>query len=98
MRMVLSSYGLEKHYDNLVDSSLYNTRLIKYRPPSQGEGDLGLQPHKDKNFHAVVGTNQVKGLQIETPDGEWVDFEPAPDRFIVLAGEILTVRNVSLNC
>lgn len=90
--MVASSYGVEKYYDNLVDSSAYNTRIIKYRAPVGNEGDLGLQAHRDKSFLTVVGTNQVRGLEIETRDGEWVDFEPSPDRFVVVAGEPLMVR------
>ncbi|EYU24677.1 hypothetical protein MIMGU_mgv1a010266mg [Erythranthe guttata] len=88
MKMVVSSYGLDdKYYDNLVDSSLYMTRLIEYRPPGENESDIGLQSHRDKGFLTVIGTNEVRGLQIETPGGEWIDFEPSPSKFLVLAGE-----------
>ncbi|KAK6127957.1 hypothetical protein DH2020_038307 [Rehmannia glutinosa] len=92
MEMLVSSYGLEKYYPPLVESSFYMTRLIKYHLPdknNKNEINIGLRPHRDKGFLSVIGSNEVKGLQIQTPDGEWRDFEPSPSRFLILAGESL---------
>ncbi|KAK6124907.1 hypothetical protein DH2020_041351 [Rehmannia glutinosa] len=92
MKMVTSSYNLEKYYDPLIQSSTYMTRMMKYHSPGENKSDIGILPHKDKNFIAVIGTNEVKGLQIETRDGDWIDFEPSPGQFIVIVGEALMVR------
>ncbi|KAI3455377.1 hypothetical protein Pfo_012040 [Paulownia fortunei] len=89
MKMVASSYHLEKYYDPLIQSSFYMTRLMKYHPPGENESFIGIVPHRDKSFMAVIGTNEVKGLQIETRDGDWIDFEPSPGKFIVIVGEAL---------
>ncbi|KAI3463365.1 hypothetical protein Pfo_020028 [Paulownia fortunei] len=40
-------------------------------------------------FLTVISSHEVQGLQIKTPDGEWIDFEPSPSKFIVLVGEAL---------
>jgi isopenicillin N synthase-like dioxygenase len=89
MKMVIGSYGLDKYYDPLIQSSFYMTRIMKYNAPGKNESRIGIVPHRDKSFMTVIGTNEVKGLQIETPDGEWIDFEPSPSKFIVVVGEAM---------
>ncbi|KAK4479639.1 hypothetical protein RD792_015166 [Penstemon davidsonii] len=90
MRMVTSSYGLEKYYEPLIKSSFYMTRLMKYHSPGENKSNIGIIPHKDKSFLSVIGTNEVNGLEIETPDGEWIHFHPSPSKFIVIVGEAFT--------
>ncbi|KAG8388310.1 hypothetical protein BUALT_Bualt02G0112200 [Buddleja alternifolia] len=87
MNMVLSSYGLEKYCNSLIESSFYMKRLIKYKSQGENETSIGLLPHTDKTFMSIISTNEVKGLQIKTPQGEWIDFEPSPSKFILLVGE-----------
>ncbi|PIN09640.1 Iron/ascorbate family oxidoreductase [Handroanthus impetiginosus] len=90
MKMVFSSYGLEKYYDPFIQTSLYLTRLMRYQSPGENESGIGIIPHRDKSLMSVIGTNEVKGLQIENPNGDWVDFEPSIGKFIVIAGEAFT--------
>ncbi|KAK6125162.1 hypothetical protein DH2020_041095 [Rehmannia glutinosa] len=87
MKMVGSSYNLEKYMDPLIQSSFYMTRVMKYHSPGENKSDIGILPHRDKSFMAIIGSNEVKGLQIETRDGDWIDFEPSPGKFIVIVGE-----------
>ncbi|KAK6153510.1 hypothetical protein DH2020_013149 [Rehmannia glutinosa] len=89
MKMMVSSYNLEKYYDPLIESSFYLTKLMKYHSPGENKSDVGILPHRDKGFLTVIGQNEVKGLQIETRDGDWIDYEPSPGKFIVLVGEAL---------
>ncbi|KAG6425975.1 hypothetical protein SASPL_110186 [Salvia splendens] len=89
MKMVTSSYGLERHYSTLETASFYMTRLMRYHAPGEGKSNIGILPHRDKSFLSVIGTNEVRGLEIETPDGDWIHFEPAPTKFIVVVGEAL---------
>lgn len=95
MQMVLESYGVEKHYELLVQSAFHLFRFIKYRTPEANEINTGLQPHVDKTFLSVVATNHVKGLELETMDGDWIEFEPLPSAFLVIAGEGFTVGSTS---
>ncbi|CDO98087.1 unnamed protein product [Coffea canephora] len=90
MQMVLENYGVEKHYELLVRSAFHLMRFIKYRTPKTNEINTGLRPHVDKTFLSVLAGNHVKGLQIETKDGEWIDFAPTPSAFLVIAGEGFT--------
>ena len=91
MQMVMENYGVEKHYELLVRSAFHLMRFIKYRTPKTNEINTGLRPHVDKTFLSVLAGNHVKGLQIETKDGEWIDFAPTPSAFLVIAGEGFTV-------
>ncbi|XP_071901549.1 probable 2-oxoglutarate-dependent dioxygenase AOP1 [Coffea arabica] len=89
MRMVFGSYGVEKHLDPLIKSSFYLMRFLKYRAPKTDEINIGLHPHVDKGFLAILDTNQVTGLEIQLKHGEWITYEPStsPSTFLVIAGE-----------
>ncbi|KAI3716307.1 hypothetical protein L6452_23545 [Arctium lappa] len=88
MRMVFDSYGVEaKQCDDLIESSLYLARFMKYRAPSEEEGVVGLPPHSDKSLLAILDDNNVKGLEIKMRNGEWIYHEPSPSTFVVVAGE-----------
>ncbi|CAH1425561.1 unnamed protein product [Lactuca virosa] len=88
LRMVFDSYGVEsKHCDRLTDSALYLSRFMKYRSPNEGEGAIGLPAHSDKSFLAILDDNDVKGLEVEMRNGDWIHHEPSPSTFVVVAGE-----------
>ncbi|CAA2960304.1 2-oxoglutarate-dependent dioxygenase AOP3-like [Olea europaea subsp. europaea] len=87
MQMVVNSYGVQKYYNPLIQSSFYLTRFMKYRVPEENEINVGLIPHTDKNFLTIIDTNHVRGLEIETRDGEWIDYKPSPTNYLVMAGE-----------
>ncbi|KAG1115023.1 hypothetical protein G6F42_014045 [Rhizopus arrhizus] len=52
------------------------------------EHGLGVGPHKDTGFLALLLQDDIGGLQVQTQDGRWMDAEPIPDTFIVNIGEI----------
>lgn len=88
MRMVSESYGIEKDYEPLLESTSYLLRLIKYRrPENEEETNLGIVPHTDKSFMSFLHQHQVKGLEIQTPNDEWILVDPSPSNFIVMAGD-----------
>ncbi|KAI3521646.1 hypothetical protein L1887_11118 [Cichorium endivia] len=88
MRMVAKSYGIEEHYESLLKSTVYVLRLNKYLCPNPNEeNSLGIVPHTDKSIMTILHQKQVKGIQIETKDGQWIGVDPLPSSFIVMAGD-----------
>lgn len=66
-------------------------RLLHYPPhPPQAPKDLyGSAPHKDFGCLTLLAQDDVGGLQVQTPAGQWVDVPPRQDAFIVNVGDML---------
>ncbi len=62
-------------------------KLINY-PPTPPDG-AGVNPHHDAGFLTLLLQHDVGGLQVENPDGAWVDVPPRRDAFVVNLGEML---------
>lgn len=97
MRMLLGSYGIEKHYENQKESTTYLLRLLKYRKREMDESGVGFKGHTDKSLISILHSNHVKGLQLRTKDGrDWLYFDPSPASFIVIAGDVCMVSGIFL--
>ncbi|CAH1422742.1 unnamed protein product [Lactuca virosa] len=89
MRMVAKSYGIKEQCETLLGSSVQNLRFMKYLCPEEDEGNpLGMLPHTDISFMTILHDKQVKGLQIKTKEGQWIEVDPLPSSFIVMAGDV----------
>ncbi len=66
-------------------------RLLHYPPqPPQAPDDLyGSAPHRDFGCLTLLAQDDVGGLQVQTPAGQWVDAPPREDAFIVNVGNML---------
>ena len=66
-------------------------RLLHYPPqPPQAPEDLyGSAPHKDFGCLTLLAQDDVGGLQVQTPAGNWVDAPPLRDAFVVNVGDML---------
>ena len=92
MRMVFESYGVdESTFEDLIQSTSFQLKFMKYRLPHTNETNAGLPPHTDANLVGILDSNQVRGLEIETKKGEWIVCEPLPSSFLVMAGETFLV-------
>lgn len=92
IKMLCESYGLDnKHYEAYIESVNYLLRYFKYRTPEANESTVGLNPHTDKTLISTIHQSHIKGLQIKTKDDEWIDVEPSPSSFLVMAGDVLMV-------
>ncbi|KAK4842920.1 hypothetical protein QYF36_001607 [Acer negundo] len=87
MRLLFESYGIEKHYERHKESTTYLLRLLKYSKSQTDRTNVALKVHTDKSLVSILHSNHVKGLELRTKDGEWLQFEPSPTSFVVIAGE-----------
>ncbi|XVE68736.1 hypothetical protein DITRI_Ditri09bG0093300 [Diplodiscus trichospermus] len=90
MRMVFESYGVGNYYDYYIKLSNHLLRYFKYRTPETNERNTGLDPHVDKSLLTIIHQGHVSGLQVKLKDGQWIDVQPSPTSFVVMAGEALT--------
>ena len=66
-------------------------RLLHYppQPPMAPEDLYGSAPHKDFGCLTLLAQDDVGGLQVQTPSGNWVDAPPMEDAFVVNVGDML---------
>ncbi|MEO1550321.1 MAG: 2OG-Fe(II) oxygenase family protein [Pseudomonadota bacterium] len=66
-------------------------RLLHYppHPPHAPEDLYGSAPHKDFGCLTLLAQDDVGGLQVQTPAGQWVDAPPREDAFVVNVGDML---------
>ena len=58
-------------------------------PPDAGEDRFGVAPHSDFGVLTVLCQDEVGGLQIRRPSGEWAAVPPIPGTFVVNVGDLL---------
>lgn len=87
----LLSLGLGLPEDHLEDffgvEPMSLTKLISY-PPTPA-GGAGVNAHHDTGFVTVLAAGETPGLQIQNPEGEWIDVPPCSDGFVINLGEML---------
>lgn len=66
-------------------------RLLHYPPqdPQSPEDEYGSAPHTDFGAITLLAQDDVGGLSVKTPDGQWVDVPPMPGAFVVNVGDML---------
>jgi isopenicillin N synthase-like dioxygenase len=62
-------------------------KLIHYPPTPAGEA--GVNGHHDAGFLTLLWQHGVPGLQVQNPDGEWIDVPADGDAIVVNLGEML---------
>ncbi|KAK8525003.1 hypothetical protein V6N13_015997 [Hibiscus sabdariffa] len=89
-RMILEIFQLEKYMEEHMDSSEYLLKVMKYKGPRTSEPQVGLGAHTDMDLVTILYQNEVNGLGLQSSStGEWIDWVPSKDSFIVTIGESL---------
>lgn len=67
-------------------------RVNFYPRCPQPELTLGVAAHSDPGgMTMLLVDDHVRGLQVRSPDGQWITVEPVPDAFIVNVGDQIQV-------
>ncbi len=66
-------------------------RLLHYpsQPPSTPDDVYGSAPHTDFGFITLLAQDDVGGLQVQSPDGHWLDAPPRAGTFVMNVGQML---------
>ncbi|MFK7920107.1 MAG: isopenicillin N synthase family dioxygenase [Ilumatobacter sp.] len=63
------------------------TKMIRY-PPTPASG-AGVNAHHDTGFLTLLAPGPTAGLEVQNPDGDWIDVPTVPGTFVVNLGEML---------
>lgn len=76
------------HLRNLFgDQPMSLAKFIHY-PPTPA-GGAGVNPHHDAGFITILAPGPTAGLQVQNPEGSWVDVPLIENTFVVNLGEVL---------
>lgn len=66
-------------------------RLLHYPPqdPQSPQDEYGSAPHTDFGAITLLAQDDVGGLSVRTPQGEWADVPPVPYAFVMNVGDML---------
>lgn len=79
------------YFDAAFQNFQYKLRATHYpqQPPDAPDDEFGIAPHTDTSFLTLLAPNDVPGLSIRAPDGNWIDVPPNPAAFMVNGGQLL---------
>ena len=66
-------------------------RLLHYPPqdPQSPSDEYGSAPHTDFGAITLLAQDDVGGLSVRTPQGEWADVPPVPYAYVMNVGDML---------
>ncbi|MDP6344233.1 MAG: 2OG-Fe(II) oxygenase family protein, partial [Alphaproteobacteria bacterium] len=69
-----------------TDENHATLRLLHYPPTKLEDNDFGTGPQTDNSFMTILARQQVPGLAIRLPGGEWLAPPLIPGTFLVNIG------------
>ena len=90
----LAALALKSDPDELLNHFRRPTtwlRLLHYpsTDPSDGDDLYGSAPHTDFGALTILAQDDIGGLQVQTPKGDWIDAPRRPGTFVVNVGDML---------
>jgi isopenicillin N synthase-like dioxygenase len=95
MQAIAVGMGLEPSwFDGFTDRGDNTLRLLHYPPVSrdtfqQKKGQVRAGEHSDYGSITLLFQDDKGGLQVESPNGTFVDATPIPDTVVINAGDLL---------
>lgn len=68
-------------------------KTIRYPGRDLAADDQGCGAHKDSELLTLLLQDEVGGLQVQDPDGRWIDAPPRAGSFVVNTGELLELAS-----
>ncbi|UBF29110.1 hypothetical protein K9N68_15490 [Kovacikia minuta CCNUW1] len=92
LRGLALSLEVDEHYfDAAIDNPMAILRLLHYPPQSvhAPADQWGCGTHTDWGTITILLQDQVGGLEVRTPDGNWVQAKPIPGTFVINLGDMM---------
>ena len=96
--LVAEALGIESGLLSAFTGPQDRLKLVHYRPANDATLDAqsqGVGPHKDSSgwmtFLLQASNPSIKGLQVLSKNGEWLDVLPVPGTFVVNMGQAFEV-------
>jgi len=95
--VAIAALGLdlpESTFLRFFDKPMALLRLLHYPPQSPSsleDGRFGTRPHTDNGAFTLLAQDDVGGLEIRGPQGEWIGVPPVEGSFVVNLGEAMKV-------
>ena len=81
----------EHHFDSMIDRHTSAMRALDYPAANDVlDGQLGASAHTDYGTLTVLLADTTqRGLQVQGPDGDWLDATPVPGSLVVNLGDAM---------
>jgi isopenicillin N synthase-like dioxygenase len=79
------------YLSNCFEEPMAFIRALHYPPAPDNlpDGQFGAAPHSDFGFVTILAQDDVGGLQVEAPDGAWIDAPNLPGVLLINIGDML---------
>ena len=92
MQLMALSLGLpERYFDVSCHDPMVTLRMIRYpaHPDDADERTFGAGAHTDWGAITLLAQDAHGGLEVQMPDGQWVEATPMPDTFVINLGDMI---------
>ncbi|KAB2601983.1 inactive 2-oxoglutarate-dependent dioxygenase AOP2 [Pyrus ussuriensis x Pyrus communis] len=86
-QMLFDSFGVGNEYESVANCNSHLLRFIKYEVPEDTDTTLRFPMHTDNSFTTIVVQHDVSGLEVKTKEGDWINIESVPSRFLFMAAD-----------
>ncbi len=83
--------GMEADYleEDFANENNAKLRMLHYPPTQVEDNDFGTGPHTDNSFMTILARDEVPGLAIRLPSGEWLAPPLIPGTFLINIGNMI---------
>jgi isopenicillin N synthase-like dioxygenase len=89
MRLFMAALGQSGPPPGSFEPPTTWLRLLHYPPHPVEDGLFGSAPHVDFGAVTLLAQDNVGGLQVQSPEGEWLDVAPLAGAFVLNTGSML---------
>ncbi len=92
MQLMAVSLGLDEHYfDGIDPNPMVTLRMVRYpaHPADADERTFGAGAHTDWGAITILAQDELGGLEVQMPDGQWVPATPLAGSFVINLGDMI---------